>query len=37
MFLIEAEELDEERDIMDFKNMKNIQIYIRNILKENKN
>ena len=34
--LIETEELDEERDIMDFQNMKDIQIYIRNILKENK-
>ena len=36
-FLIEAEELDEERDIMDFQNMKDIQTYFRNILKENKN
>ena len=34
--LIETEELDEERDIMDFQNMKDIQMYIRNILKENK-
>ena len=35
-FSIVTEELDEEIDIDDYENMKNIQLYIQNILKDNK-
>ena len=35
-FLIDTDELDEESDIKDFQNMKDIQTYIQNILKDNK-
>ena len=35
-FPTEGEELEEERDLLDYKNMKDIQAYIYNILKENK-
>ena len=35
-FLINTEDLDDNKEIEEFQNLKNIQIYIQNILKENK-
>ena len=35
-FLINSEDLDENKDIEEFQNLKNIQLYIQNILKDNK-
>ena len=35
-FLINSEDLDENKDIEEFQNLKNIQLYIQNILKESK-